>query len=179
MLSRAIVLSLLVVSACGSQTDREYQCAIEGRNCDAVDATESDEEEETTSESGDGENIVVVPGPRGPAGEPGEPGDPGSPGSSGSDGATGPQGETGPPGADGNDGSDGIDGVSPILELVDPCGPHPTKQDEVLIQLENAVLRINQSGSRRYLTSLAPGVYETVDQTNCEFTVNPDWSVTW
>jgi hypothetical protein len=170
-----VVLLMLLVVGCGSQTDREYQCAVEGRNCDAVDATESDGEEEASGESDNGTNYGP-PGPRGPAGEPGEPGDQGPPGSPGADGPPGPQGETGPPGADGPDGEPG---VSPILEVVDPCGPHPTKQDEVLILLENAVLRINQLGSRRYLTSLAPGNYETVDQTYCQFTVHPDWSITW
>jgi hypothetical protein len=160
MLSKAVVLSLLVVSACGSQTDREYQCAVEGRNCDAVDQTES--EEEASSESDNGAHY----GPPGPAGPRGPRGDTGSPGSPGPTGTQGEPGETGPA------------GVSPIMEVIDPCLDHPTKTDEILIRLATGVLRVNP-GSREYLYVLPVGVHTTNDQSGCTFVVHLDGSVTW
>jgi hypothetical protein len=65
------------------------------------------------------------------------------------------------------------------MEVIDVCGNHPTKQDEVLLRVGTVVVASYKNGTKYILTQLAPGNYSTNDGTGCNYTVHADGSVTW
>lgn len=80
---------------------------------------------------------------------------------------------------DGTDGQDAPPTPYTVTELVDPCGDGPG-YDEVLMRLANGQLVAHfASGALQFLTMIGPGSYATTDQQACQFTVQPDGSVTW
>lgn len=56
-----LAVLIILLNGCGSQTDREYQCAVEGRNCEKVDRQHYTEEAGPAGARG-------VPGNQGPRG---------------------------------------------------------------------------------------------------------------
>lgn len=105
---------------------------------------------------------------REPAPVPGPKGDPG-------ESIVGPPGSPGSPGLPGVPGQDGAG-----AEVVDPCGDHPDKIDDVLLSIGGTlVLGTVKVGGKTYLASLSPGVYQTQDGTGCAFAVTDDGEVLW
>lgn len=95
------------------------------------------------------------------------------------DGEVGAVGATGAIGAQGPQGEQGEMGpTSPnsIATVIDPCGDHPTKHDEVILQLENGLLLAsfsdNANGLNTRFSLLGNGTYGTTDGTSCTFTVS-------
>lgn len=93
-------------------------------------------------------------------------------------------GEDGENGSDGKDGEDGEDAPvsdTTIVDILDPCGDDPDHYDEVLLitQGGSVIAYFREGKNHEFLSLLVPGDYETTDKQECEFTVNPDYSVTW
>jgi hypothetical protein len=186
-----IITSIMVpvsLSSCGREDIRRTNCITYGEQCHAPKETVV-----VTGPEGRQGN-QGVPGERGPTGLPGEQGPTGNPGPSGNDGtsctvASVPGGATvsctdGSSSfvSNGTDGTDGVDGQDApptdytVTEVVDPCGDHPTKVDEVLLKLANGQLLVlfvdNSNGKNPRLSVLPPGNYMTSDGTACYFTVD-------
>jgi hypothetical protein len=191
-------------TGCG-QWERQYPCVVEGNDCEK---TEAGYEEESTGNSEDPGRSEGKAGSRGPAGKDGDPGldgatgpsgDPGEScavtsvvggaliscgdtsvllfnGTDGMDGADGTNGQDGEDGEEGTPGTPGAPATAYPVTQVDPCGNHPTKTDEILLLIPGAVLRIHND---KYLVALAPGTYSTADGSGCNYTVLPDYSVSW
>jgi hypothetical protein len=93
-------------------------------------------------------------------------------------------GEVGQDGTNGNDGQDGTNGTNglnadltyAVIDIIDPCGDHPTKQDEVILKLGSgkylASFSDNANGLNTRFSTLSPGTYQTTDGTGCVFTLN-------
>jgi hypothetical protein len=199
---------LLLSQGCGSQTDKQYNCIVEGDQCELVD--------------GDEQPVVVgPPGERGPVGATGNSGSDGVDGVAGADGEScqvtqaingaliecadntvlvlnGVNGIDGADGVDGQDGADGVDGIDgvdgqdgadapptayTVTEIIDPCGNHSTRIDEVLLRLANgsiiASFSDNVSGLNTRFAIIGAGTYGTTDGTGCIFTVSNTGVVTW
>ena len=108
-------------------------------------------------------------------------GDVGQAGSNGSDGQDGTDGQDGNDGQDGTNGTNGTNGINAdltyaVIDIIDPCGDHPTKQDEVILKLGNgkylSSFSDNANGLNTRFSVLAPGTYQTTDGTSCVFTLN-------
>lgn len=69
-----------------------------------------------------------------------------------------------------------LQGYKHIEGMVDPCGNHPSKVDEVLLRLSTGELLVSYSDTAAGLNTrfavLGNGTYGTTDGTNCTFTVN-------
>lgn len=68
-----------------------------------------------------------------------------------------------------------------VISFIDPCGDGPS-YDEVIMKTSTGQLMAyfeDQGRSKRFLTLLSPGQYETTDQQGCRFTVNSNGSVSW
>jgi hypothetical protein len=209
-----------VLLGCGSQIDKQYNCIIEGDQCQSVDKT---------SET---EPAVVVQGPVGQSGQDGssctvveldlgrliscEDGtssfiynpENGLDGENGV-GQVGAQGEKGDSGQDGEscqvtqaingalitcgltsalvlngqDGQDAPPTAYTVTEVIDPCGNHLTRIDEVLLKLANgsiiASFSDNVSGLNTRFAIIGAGTYGTTDGTGCVFNVSNSGVVTW
>lgn len=60
-----------------------------------------------------------------------------------------------------------------VEEIIDPCGDDPNNYDEVLMKFNNGdLLAYFQSGSKRFLTLLTPGSYQTTDAQKCKFSID-------
>lgn len=90
----------------------------------------------------------------------------------GKDGIMGPAGANGQPGSAGPQGPMGSAGIQAVI---DPCGDDSNVLDEVVIVLNDGQLLRSQP----YLQALTPGTYHTNDGTHCQFTVSPDYVVSW
>jgi hypothetical protein len=187
---------LLISQGCGSQTDKQYNCIVEGDQCELVD--------------GDEQPVVVgPPGERGDVGPVGERGESGSVGESGVDGVdgesctvtpaingaliecsdstvlvlNGTDGERGEKGDQGDSGQNAPPTAYTVTEVIDPCGNHPTRIDEVLLKLANgsiiASFSDNVSGLNTRFAIIEAGTYGTTDGTGCIFRVNNAGVVTW
>jgi hypothetical protein len=191
----SVVLILVNFWGCSSQTEREYECAINGIDCER-----SNEHEESNETS----EPTVPTTQRGPSGSTGPAGEVGPSGNDGVgctvadipggltitcgdtvsflyNGSDGIDGLDGSPGEDGEDGIDGASGLFSDVEIVDPCGDHVTKDDEILIRLSSGQLLRSQSdasnGNNTRLVLADPDTYITRDGSNCTFTINPDYSI--
>jgi hypothetical protein len=116
----------------------------------------------------------------------------GSNGIDGVDGVDGNDGEKGNSGNDGNDGvngvngTDGIDGndgiISPysVVNIIDPCGDHPSHSDQVILKLYNGDLMTSvKEGNKTFNVVLEPGSYQTLDKQKCNYSVNVNGDVSW
>lgn len=83
----------------------------------------------------------------------------------------GPPGETGPAGPRGEQGIPGSDGQDAVMEIIDPCGDHPTKSDDVVFVVDGLVYGTVKANGKTFLSQLKPGVYVTQDGTSCTFVV--------
>lgn len=76
-----------------------------------------------------------------------------------------------------------LEGYSNIVQVIDVCGDNASRVDEVLLKMsDNSILASfsdSASGANTRFSILAPGNYVTSDGTNCAFTVQSDFSVTW
>ena len=68
-------------------------------------------------------------------------------------------------------------GAFASVEIMDPCGDHPTKFDEVLLRLGDGKVLVTFSdtvgGDNTRLALLqGPGSYQTTDGTNCAFSLD-------
>jgi len=65
-----------------------------------------------------------------------------------------------------------------VVDFIDPCGDMPGQFDEILLQTADGslVAYFKDSGSREFLTLLAPGSYRTTDKQKCDFDVLADGS---
>jgi hypothetical protein len=64
-----------------------------------------------------------------------------------------------------------------IVAVIDPCGDGPGF-DEVILQLaDGTLIAYFESGSRRHLSILGPGNYQTTDQQQCLFSVDSNLEV--
>lgn len=78
----------------------------------------------------------------------------------------------------GADGDDAPPTQYSIVETLDPCGKETTF-DEVLFRMANGDIMVFFAGSGGFLTLLPAGNFVTTDGTSCNFTVNPDMTVSW
>lgn len=86
--------------------------------------------------------------------------------------------EDGYDGQDGTDGIDGVDGENAILEVIDPCGDYEDGYDEVIFKLNSGdLMSYFETGSRRFLTLLTPGKYQTTDNQKCKFEITDDLEI--
>jgi len=73
---------------------------------------------------------------------------------------------------------DGEDGADAVAEIIDPCGPHKSGFDEVLlVTSDNKILAYFEHGSKRFLSSLTPGFYQTTDSQGCLFEITEQMEV--
>ena len=83
-----------------------------------------------------------------------------------------------------------LNGFTHVTEIVDPCGDHPTKFDEVLLRIYRpasnsyailASFSDNASGLNTRFSIVPTGSFQTTDGTNCAFQVGPapGFTVTW
>jgi hypothetical protein len=68
---------------------------------------------------------------------------------------------------------------SPVIKFIDPCGDS-SSYDEVILRMSSGELvAYFEDGSRRFLSILSPGVYQTTDAQKCIFKVTNDMEVVW
>lgn len=74
-----------------------------------------------------------------------------------------------------------LNGYDHIVSIVDPCGNHPTKVDEVFLKLSDGKLIAsfsdNANGLNTRFVVLTNGSYATTDGTGCSFTVSGSGNV--
>lgn len=88
-------------------------------------------------------------------------------------------GPVGPKGDRGLPGQDLQAGAYNVVATINPCGKQGT-HDEVLFKLNNGQILAHYSdANKQFLTLLSPGNYRTTDGTNCNFSVDSDFNVTW
>lgn len=96
-------------------------------------------------------------------------------------GAMGPKGDSGAQGAQGSAGTDAVLPAYSIVNIIDPCGNHPSIVDEVLLILANGQVLVsfseNANGKNTRFSILPPGTYATTDGSGCVFTLNADGTV--
>lgn len=68
-----------------------------------------------------------------------------------------------------------------IVDIIDPCGDHPTKIDEVILRTQSGKLIAsfsdNANGQNTRFSIIKVGSYVTTDGTNCHFSVDVNGSV--
>lgn len=191
------LLGMWLSAGCGTDTSN---CAVWGSNCHQETLREAGEQPEPEAGPPGAAGPAGIPGKQGEPGLPGQTGEEGQQGSAGTSGEQGQPGPQGPAGEDGENGTAGTDGtqgvqgvpgavgptgpigpagITTIVEVIDVCGNHPTKQDEVVLRVGTVVMATWKSGSKYYISILAPGTYSTMDGTLCNYTVHADGSVTW